>query len=64
VLKETEWVEEDASTSDLTGGYELDDEEFYRSLPAAESSTNSGFIESHVGLEFDELMGTKEDILV
>jgi len=64
VLKETEWAEEDASTSYLAGGYESDDEEFYRSLPAAESSTNSGFIESHVGLEFDESTETKEDILI
>ena len=64
VLEETEWAEDDASTSDLAGGYESDDEEFYRSLPTAESSTNSGFIESRVGLEFDESTESKEDILI
>ena len=64
VLEETEWTEGDASTSDLAGGYESDDEEFYRSLPVAESSTNSGFIESRVGLEFNESIETKEDILI
>ena len=64
VLEEAEWVEEDESGSDLAGGYESDDEEFYRSLPMAESSTNSGFIESRVGLEFDESAETKEDIWI
>ena len=63
VLEETEW-EEDVASSDLTGGYDSDDEDFYRSLPAVESSTNSGFIESRVGLEFDESTETKEDILI
>ena len=64
VLEEAEWAEEDESGSDLAGGYESDDEEFYRSLPMAESSTNSGFIESQVGLEFDKSAETKEDIWI
>ena len=64
VLEDTEWEEEEGSTSDLIGGYDSDDEDYYRSLPTAESSTNSGFIESRVGLEFDESSESKEEILI
>jgi len=46
VLKEAEWEEEEVSSSSLAEGYESDNEDYYRSLPKAESSTNSGFIES------------------
>jgi hypothetical protein len=64
VLEEAEWVEEEISSSELTGGYDSDDEEYYQSLPAAESFTNSTFVESRVGLEFDESTESKEDILI
>ena len=50
---------------DLAGGYESDDEDFYCSLPAAESFANSTFVKSHVlGLEFDESSESKEDIMI
>ena len=64
VLEEADWTEEEISSSDLAGGYESDDEDYYRTLPAAESSTNSGFVESRVGLEFDESTESKEEILI
>ena len=64
VLEEAELEEEEDSYSDLVGGYDSDDEDYYRSLPTAESSTNSGFVESRVGLEFDESSESKEEILI
>jgi len=64
VLEEAKWVEEEISSSELTGGYDSDDEDYYQSLPAAESFTNSTFVESRVGLEFDESTESKEDILI
>ena len=64
VLEEAELEEEEGSYSDLVGGYDSDDEDYYRSLPTAESSTNSGFVESRVGLEFDESSESKEEILI
>ena len=63
VLEEADFVEED-SPSYLAEGYESDDEDYYHSLLIAESSTNSGFIESRVGLEFDESTESKEEILI
>lgn len=64
VLEEVEWEEEEVSSSSLAQGYESDDKEYYRSLPKAESSTNSGFIESRLGLEFDESSELKEEIMI
>jgi len=64
VLEDANSAEEDIITSDLTGGYELDNEDFYHSLPAAESFTNSGFIESCIVLECDKSTESKEDILI
>ena len=64
VLEEAEWAEEELSSTDLAGGYESDDEDFYHSLPAAESFANSTFVESRVGLEFDESSESKEDIMI
>ena len=52
------------SYSELTGGYDSDDEDFYCSLPEAESFVNSSFVELRVGLEFDESTELKEDILI
>ena len=48
----------------MVGGYDSDDEDYFRSLPETESFTNSGFIESRVSLEFDESTESKEDILI
>ena len=62
-LEEVEW-EEDELMSELAGGYDSDDEEYYHSLPAADISTNSGYIESCLGLEFDEATESKEEILI
>ena len=62
ILEEAEWGEE--ITSELMGGYESDDEEFYQSLPIADSSTSSGYVESHIGLEFDKATESKEDIMI
>jgi len=64
VLEETEWVDKEISSTGLAGGYESDDEDFYHSLPAAESFTNSSFVKSQVGLEFDESSKLKEDIMI
>ena len=64
VLEEADFVEEEDSPSYLAEGYESDDEDYYHSLPIAESSTNSGFIESRVGLEFDKSTELKEEILI
>jgi len=64
VLKETDWVEEEILSTELVGGYESDDEEYFHSLPEAESFTNSGFIESCVSLEFDESTECKEEVLI
>jgi len=64
VLEETDWAEEEISSLELAGGYDSDDEDYYRSLPEAESFTNSGFIESCIGLEFDESAESKEEILI
>ena len=61
VLEDADWEEE--LTSELAGGYDSDDEEYYRNLPAANSSTNSGYIESRIGLEFDEETEDKEEIM-
>ena len=64
VLEETDWEEEEL-TADLTGGYESDDDEnYYRTLPIADTSTSSGYIESRIGLEFDEETESKEDIMI
>jgi len=46
VLEEADWAEEEISSPELVGGYDSDDEDYYRSLPAAESFTNSSFVES------------------
>jgi len=62
VLEEAEWGEE--ITSELTGGYDSDNEEYYQSLPIADSSTSSGYVESCIGLEFDEATESKEDIMI
>ena len=64
VLKEADWAEEEILSPELVGGYDSDDEDYYRSLPAAESFMNSSFVESHVSLEFDESRESKEDILI
>jgi len=64
VLEETELPEEYVTSSDLASGYESDNEDYYHSLPEAESLTNSGFIESRIGLEFDESTESKEDIMI
>ena len=64
VLEDAEWSEDENEVSELAGGYDSNDEEFYRSLPAAESFTNSSFVESRVGLEFDESSESKEDIMI
>jgi len=64
VLEETDWVEEEVLSTQLVGGHESDDEEYFHSLPKAESFTNSGFIESHVGLKFDESAESKEEVLI
>ena len=63
VLEEEEWTE-DENASNLTGGYESDDEDFFHSLPTTESFTNSSFVESRVGLEFDESSELKEEIMI
>ena len=63
VLEEEEWAE-DEDPSNLLGGYESDDEDFFHSLPTTESFTNSSFVESRVGLEFDESSESKEDIMI
>ena len=64
VLEDVEWDEENAMQTELAGGYDSDDEDFYNTLPTAESFSNAGFIESRVGLEFDESKESKESILV
>ena len=63
ILEETDWAEEEILSTELAE-YDSDDEEYFRSLPEAESFTNSGFIESRVGLEFDESVESKEEILI
>ena len=63
VLEEAEWDEEEF-TPELVGGYDSDDEEYFRSLPVADSSTSSGYIESRIGLEFDEAAESKEEIMI
>ena len=62
VLEEVEWEGKEL-TSQLAEGYDSDDEEYYRSLPYANSSTNSGYIDSHIGLEFDKASESKEEIM-
>ena len=62
-LEEVEWGEEELM-SELVEGYDSDDEEYYRSLPAADISSNSGYVESRLGLEFDEATENKEEILI
>ena len=62
VLEEAEWEGEEL-TSQLAEGYDSDDEDYYRSLPYADSSTNSGYVESRIGLEFDEASESKEEIM-
>ena len=64
VLEEAEWDEENATLTELAGGYDSDDEDFYNTLPTAESFSNAGFIKSRVGLEFDESKESKENILI
>ena len=52
--------DKDKYTSELVGGY--DDELSY---PSSESAyTNTGYVESHIGLEFDEAMENKEEIKI
>jgi len=59
VLEEAEWDEE--NTSELIGGIDSDDDEdYFNSLPVADISTSSGYVESHIGLEFDEATETKK----
>ena len=41
-----------------------DDEEFYQSLPVADISTSAGYVESCIGLEFDEVTENKEEIMI
>ena len=64
VLKDADWSDEEVSVSELAGGYESDDEDFYCSLPSTESFTNSSFVESRVGLEFDKSLESKENIMI
>ena len=64
VLEDADWSDEEVSVSELAGGYESNDEDFYRSLPSTESFTNSSFVELRVGLEFDESSESKEDIMI
>jgi len=64
ILEETDWDEEGVA-SELAGGYESDDDEHYfRSLPTADTSTSSGYIESRIGLEFNEATESKEEIMI
>lgn len=52
--------DEDEYTSELVGGY---DEEL--SYPSSESAyTNTGYVESRIGLEFDEATENKEEIMI
>jgi len=62
VLEEADWAEEEILSLELIGGYDSDSEEYYCSLPEAESFTNSTFVESCIGLKFDESTESKEDI--
>ena len=62
-LEEVEWGEEEL-TFELVGGYDSDDEEYYHSLPATDISSNSGYVESRLGLEFNEATKNKEEILI
>jgi len=62
VLEEVDWDE--GLTMELAEGYESDDEEYFRSLPIADTSTNLGYVESRVGLEFDEATESKEEIMI
>ena len=63
VLEEAEWEEE--NTSELIGGTDSDDDEdYFNSLPVAEISTSSGYVESRIGLEFDEATENKEEIMI
>lgn len=64
VLEEMDWEEEELK-AELTGGYESDDDEnYYRTSPIAETSTSLGYIESCIGLEFDEATESKEYIMI
>jgi len=62
VLEEMD-VDEEIAT-ELIGGYESDDEEFYQSLPVTDTFTNLGYVESWVGLEFDKATKNKEEIMI
>jgi len=62
VLEEVDWDEE--LMTELTGGYESDDEEYFRSLPVTDISMNLGYVESRIGLEFDEATEDKEEIMI
>jgi len=62
VLEKEDWDEE--LTMELAGGYESDDEEYFRSLLVADTSTNLGYVESRIGLEFDEATEDKEEIMI
>ena len=63
VLEEAEWEEE--GTSELMGEIESDDDEdYFNSLPVADISTSSGYVESRIGLEFDEATESKEEIMI
>ena len=63
VLEEAEWEEE--NMSELIGGIESeDDESYFNSLPVADISTSSGYVESRIGLEFDEATENKEEIMI
>ena len=61
-LDEADWDEE--ITTELAGGYDSDDEEYFRSLPVADTSANLGYVESRIGLEFDEATEDKEEIMI
>ena len=63
VLEEADWEEEEL-TSELVGGYNSDDEEFYQSLSVADISASAGYVELRIGLEFDEVMENKEEIMI
>lgn len=59
VLDEEDEYEEDYS-SELTGGY---DKELSYPLPE-DAYSNAGYIDSHIGLEFDKATESKEEIMI
>jgi len=61
-LEEVDWDEE--LMTELTGGYEPNNEEYFQSLPMANISMNLGYVESHIGLEFNKVTESKEEIMI